>query len=50
VVISYTTKSWFVNKSTNQSTNSNKIYQNYTKQNVNKVIYPVKIMPRHLTI
>ena len=38
-------KSWFVNKSTTQSTNSNKFYQNYTKQNMNKEIYPVKIMP-----
>ena len=42
-------KSWFVNKSTTQSTNSNNFYQNYPKQIMNKVLYPVKIMPRQET-
>ena len=42
---SITNKTQFANKSTTQSTNSNKLYKNYTKQNMNKVIYPVKIMP-----
>ena len=40
-----TSKSWFANKSTTQNKMSNKFYKNYTKQNMNKVIYPVKIMP-----
>ena len=45
-----TSKSWFANKSTTQNKISNKFYKNYTKQNMNKVSYPVKFMPIHASI
>ena len=46
-----TSKSWFANKATTQNTISNKFYKkHYTKQNMNKVSYPVKIMPKHVAI
>ena len=45
-----TSKSWFANKSTTQCTISNNFRTNYTKQNMNKVSYPVKIMPKHVAI
>ena len=43
-------KSRFANKITTQRKNSNKIRKNYPKQNMNRVGYPVKIMPKHIAI
>ena len=45
-----TSKSWFANKATTQNKISNNFYNTYNKQNMNKVSYPVKIMPKHIAI
>ena len=38
------------NKTTTQSTNSNKFIKKYTKHNMNRVSYPVNFMPKHVAI